>query len=425
MKVSKCKIGLGLLGTYIGLTVIITLLLWAVYSIPRELLYPQIFSSIPILESEGAYPVIPLYGSKVRDNGSDACMLNVAFGTKEGKPIDNIKNALAANQPLERDEFDCLRIAITRYPGIPESVSYGRYWHGYQITLRPLLTIFDLRQIRIINYILLFGLAIVALFMLWRKLGIAYAMIMLLALLSVAFHIVPQCMHFTSVFYIGLTSMVISMLILEHKYEDILRPVLFFLSGALTSCFDLLTIPMVPLVLLLLTDSLIHTYVGTPLQQFNARMKDLVGYGIIWCIGYALFWMTKFALGSIILETNIFADAFSQASNWTDASYVSLSQWAMRALILPIKHNYLLFVCYLAILYVLVKWKKYHYAILNNAWLLIVAMIEPVWLLLMRHHTMNHYVIFVWRSEIILVLCFAIFVYRVISQTKENERVIS
>ena len=41
---------------------------------------------------------------------------------------------------------------------IKEHNEYSRYWHGYQIILRPLLCIFNYKQIRIINYIAVFSL---------------------------------------------------------------------------------------------------------------------------------------------------------------------------------------------------------------------------------------------------------------------------
>ena len=422
MKANKCKIGLWVLATYVCRTVITTLLLWGVYSIPREKLYPQMVSSVSLLEEEGKYPSIPYFRSKVRDNYSDAAMLNIAFGAQEGTLMDNLRNAMRSNEPMTEEEIEGLKLAVSQYPNIPESVPYGRYWHGYQVYLRPLLTVFDLSQLRIINYILLFGITCIMLRLMWRKLGMWYALMMLLALLSVAYPWVPQCMHFSSIFYVGMISMIVSMLIAGRTNEPVLRPILFFLSGAITSCLDLLTAPMIPLVLLLLTDTLMHKYEGTTKQQFWRRIGDLVGYGVIWCVGYALFWVTKFAVGSLILDTNLFVDGLNQTATRMDASFVPFSSWALKVLVFPFKHNYTLLLSGMAVMYVFLRWNKYRLAIINNAWLLVVAMIEPVWLLLLRQHTVIHYVIFVWRSEIILVLCLSLFVYRVISQTKANEK---
>ena len=151
-------------------------------------------------------------------------------------------------------------------------------------------------------------------------------------------------------------------------------------------------------------------------------MADLIGFGLLWCLGYVMFWITKFAIGSIILDSNLFIDAFSQTSARMDASYASFTDWVIKVVLLPIKHNHILAFAEILVVYILCRWKKYSNAILANAWLLVVAMIEPVWLLLLRQHTMIHYSIFVWRSEIILILCLAIFAYRVIMQTKGNEK---
>lgn len=422
MKASKIKIVAWLLAGYVGLTILVLLLLWGAYSIPREKLYPQVVQSNVVLQAEGEYPTIPLFGHKVRDNYSDACMLNVAFCSEEGTALDNLKNAMRSDEPIEGGELDGLKEAIRIYPFLPECFSYSRYWHGYQMYLRPLLTVFDLRQIRIVNYILLISLACLVLVMFWRKLGVWYAITMALGLLAVAFPIVPKCLHFSAIFYVGFISMMCALYLPKSKNESILRPLLFFMAGAMTSCLDLLTAPMIPLVLLLITDSLSHSYTGTRWEQFRDRMTDLIGFGLLWCLGYAIFWITKFAIGSIILDSNLFVDAFSQTSARMDASYASFTDWVIKVILLPIKHNYILALAEILVVYILCRWEKYSNAILANAWLLLVAMIEPIWLLLLRQHTMIHYSIFVWRSEIILILCLAIFAYRVIMQTKGNEK---
>ena len=48
-------------------------------------------------------------------------------------------------------------------------VSYGRYWHGYMLTLKPLLSVFNYSQIRVVNAAVVAALALWLVVLLWRR----------------------------------------------------------------------------------------------------------------------------------------------------------------------------------------------------------------------------------------------------------------
>lgn len=58
---------------------------------------------------------------------------------------------------------------MTGTEGEYQEAHYGRYWHGYQVVLAPLLTVFDLSQIRWLNAALQIALAAAVLLTLYAR----------------------------------------------------------------------------------------------------------------------------------------------------------------------------------------------------------------------------------------------------------------
>lgn len=114
------------------------------------------------------------------------------------------------------------------------------------VTLVPSLTVMDLSQIRILNYILFCLLIVVIAYLSWRKIGLATSGIFLLTLALSLFIIVPYSLQFSSVFYIGFIASVL--LLLSEKIRLLNNAVIcFFFVGGLTSYIDFLTSPIISL----------------------------------------------------------------------------------------------------------------------------------------------------------------------------------
>ena len=98
-----------------------------------------------------------------------------------------------------------------------ESYEYARYWHGYLVFLRPLLLLFDISGIRIINIILFLILGIIFLYLVYKKIGLIESIIMLIGLFSVDYFYIGLSLQGTPVFLI----MIISSIFILLKYNKI------------------------------------------------------------------------------------------------------------------------------------------------------------------------------------------------------------
>ena len=169
---------------------------------------------------EGTYPSFGLlFRQIVLDNFTDSIILNTAYSVDETQPI---MSAFTNNRFMETDnainQIDNLESNYLNKPGI--QVRYERYWHGYLVFVRPLLTIFSYSSVR---YLLTFFLYIgfVWLILLVRKkLGIKTAVATFLGFLSIDYFYLGQSIQFSSVFLITIYSSIVYLL--KHKIINLL-----------------------------------------------------------------------------------------------------------------------------------------------------------------------------------------------------------
>ena len=128
-------------------------LMLLVYSIPKKYLQSNKEYSVAILESEGNHNVILDTDNAKLDNYTDKMKIHVAAGDSTDTLIDS---------------------SMAKY--------YPRYWHGYAITLRPLLCFFNIYHIR---YIVMFAFIVlfsVCICLMSRELGSFYSLSFCIAL---------------------------------------------------------------------------------------------------------------------------------------------------------------------------------------------------------------------------------------------------
>ena len=90
-------------------------------------------------------PSINPPGRLLRDNYSDALMLNITAHIDESRPLNSVlENRLHLYQ--EKQEYSLFCYIQRGGDGMRQS-SYFRCWNGYFVFLRPLLTIVDYEKI--------------------------------------------------------------------------------------------------------------------------------------------------------------------------------------------------------------------------------------------------------------------------------------
>lgn len=302
---------------------------------------------------------------------------------------------------------------VTYYEGHTDSDSiayghYGRYWHGYQTVVKPLLMITHYPYIRIINNLLLFTLALLSLYVINVRTSWQIGFIFLLSLFAMGFVYVPEMLQFSTCFYI---SFIATTLILLNNKDSITTRygiLYFYCVGAFTQYFDFLTTPLITLgVPLILT--LIYT---SRLSDWKYTLK----LSAAWLGGYVVLWGTKWVLASALTDFNVIANAFNQLKFRSQGDIpINLTMWSWSKYFLI-----LLFGWWLASLSLLtIRYRGLLFKARELASLLIVAAFPFFWIVIIRNHSLVHYW-FVWRIFGVTVFALLIYWYGIFKPTNQQ-----
>ncbi len=102
----------------------------------------------------------------MQDNYADCILSNIIYNIDSKNPIGSV--LLASYYSGEKQNVN-----VSFMKSIEENLSgntdYLRYWHGSMVILRPLLTIFNITQIRVILGVIVYVLILACCTILWKK----------------------------------------------------------------------------------------------------------------------------------------------------------------------------------------------------------------------------------------------------------------
>lgn len=276
------------------------LFLLAVYAIPVSKMADNYTRSLECIERrEGWHQYLPGYDLSMLDNNTEYLMLKAAATPMPSTGENYIQKVLRCYTYNSEWNHGMTFVQGT-YNGQDFTCdSYERYWHGYLVFLKPLLSVFSYQELIYLNVVLQSVLLFVLLHML-QKQGMGYLRVPFLIFWIVGMQLVVMLsLDYSVCFYIYMVSVLL--LLRFPKLGD--RCGLFFMSvGMLTAYMDLLTWPLVtlavPLVILLQQKS------GT-----RERIKKTVETSVCWGVGYVVQWAFKWLAATLFLEDNVIADA--------------------------------------------------------------------------------------------------------------------
>lgn len=390
------RMGVRAAGILIVSSLLGLLLLVMVYNLPgRWRMIDNLQQSVLTFENEQDYPMtIRLYAGTQKDNYTDAVMIsNALYSAPDQSALD--KALQVYREQYSGTLSHSLSLLITGYTEeIPEVVSYGRYWHGYLVFLRPLLMLMGYEDIRACIAMLQYGLAVAVLIAVYRQ-GLKKVLIPLVAgLLTITPLGTQVSIQFLCVYVLALGG---AWLMLE-KHEWLHRKassILYFylLLGILTSYFDFFTYPMVTLCF-----SLFFELFFVRTETAKASFGILLRAGVMWAVGYFGMWVSKWVWGTLLTDDNFFADAVQAAMGHVsrDSAAGTFSRWD--ALILNFKdlsraaYGILYALCIGSVLW---TWKRNPVSSSKMAipglTLLGVALIPMVWIMVTYNHAYIHH----------------------------------
>ena len=372
-----------------------TVLMTCAYILPTGRMQTNVAESFETIDTEGgSFTWAPGYAGSRLDGFTDNIMLQTAVYDGTDGPLTEAMLNRRMNFPKAQLSPGVALINYVYGARNGEAESYGRYWHGYLLFLKPLLLFFNLSDIRMFLMLAQWGLAAVVLLLAYRKGGAKLALPLGAAILCLNPVSTAMSMQYSSIY---LLMLVFS--ILELQLDSFSRKrgwVLYLILGVCTAFFDFLTYPPVALGICL----------GLEILVSNISSKEKLGAtiasGLSWGFGYGGMWSGKWLIGSLLTGQNILSDALETAQYRTGtavsaaegAAGTGLLQVLSKNLSVYLTPGYLvLFGLLLVLLLGLLLCKKYRFAPDRSSLvsLALVALVPFGWYLVLTNHSSVHY----------------------------------
>lgn len=398
-------------------------LLTVVSNISKDQLFSTLPATVETLQKETQYPSFGFAPRQiVLDNYTDSLMLNTAYTGNGAEPF---KSALFnTRQIISLQEIDQIKNLAEYQEGLPTiESSYERYWHGYLLFLKPLLTFLNYSQIRLVLTTVLFASFCYLLFSVYKKLGVQYSMALLVAGIFTDFFYLGQSIQFVQVYLIGI---VMSLFLLAVESQN-KKYAIFFITGALTAFFDLLTAPLVTLGFLLIVSTELVVSEKFSLQAVFAQYKKILLHVVLWSVGYASVWISKWVLVDVVYNAGVIEDALGHVLNRTvnkpadDFSYLKVLTLNIQQLIGYSKFSkYCVLILASVCLGIFCVLKKSFKSIFYATVLCLPLLLLPyAWYLFAANHSYLH-VWYTYRAQLVTVGAGALLFYSCIDWQKAD-----
>lgn len=378
-----------------------------VYCIPTSWIQGNVEKSIEVLGGEGDYPMYFFYRhSAIIDVHTDKLMYESLIQNRDY--YNPIQAAMSINQ-------------------------YPRYWHGYQVLLRPLTVVFQVQELRYLGMLTFHLLFFWSAWLMAKKTKPLYAVFYVLTVASGYVVFLPVCFQFLTTFLV----LFVSLIVFLSRYDKnkplpaVKWMLYFFVVGMVENFFDFLTYPIltlgIPLVLLL------WLRVRDEQADFRGNFWFMFKASLTWFFGYALTWISKWLLSAAILGVRYFWRTMSvvqyrlegsdeepldrigtiqrNLKAWLNVQDGGVISWSKIALLI------------LIVAVVLIIWRKLKDWKTVGAYLpiLFVAAYPYIWYLVMSNHSQIHYW-YTYRAQLVALFAGLVFLASILRERKPEEK---
>ena len=362
--------------------------------LPEKSIKRHIAESAPMIAAEGLYPRLFNNMEQYRlDNFTDALMMNQIYNIDRQHPVRSAMKMIRSSE--QGRDWDQPGLLVRRVNGETlEEQHYARYWHGGSFLYRPLFLLMDYATLRYVLFIVSAILLLLLACAYYQQVGWVKTLALSMGFL-LTYGFVTQ---FSMQFFPVLVLTVIACLLVVKKRQTSDGMMLFFVIGSLTCYFDLLTTPLltlgVPLAVMLSLNQ-------DTSFSFKDNLLKVVKLALLWGLGFALTFGMKWALATLILGQNIFADAYEvslyrmEAEDFTRWDAVTMNfemlHWGIIAILVVV-----------SLAFNLLKHKYFNFK--KALLFLLIGLVPYLWYFLLANHSYQHWW-FTFRLQAITVVC--------------------
>ncbi|MBP3254409.1 MAG: hypothetical protein J6M30_07865 [Bacteroidales bacterium] len=332
------------------------------------------------------------------------------FTTRESCKLDNFTDALILNQAycldkkhmkeslllLPKEEFKGTQSQTLH--GLTENGvthldgGYSRYWHGNTFMVRILLTMGAYPGIRILFYIVSSLLFVLLCGKLYKKTGYKTLLAYVAGFTLCNFFVMQFSVQFFPSLFLALTGSLLMLKYFECRKKSCM---LFFVFGALTTYFDLLTTPVLSLGIMLCTWLCMTASVRS--ADLKKDLGSIVSFSLLWAVGYGVTWFTKWLLTNLFTDHNTIQNAV-QETLFRSSTQEGYTRWdAVSANTALVPWLYVIIIALVILVPFVVRMVKRKPAVSagKTQWqygvmFLIIAAIPYLWFLFAANHSYVH-----------------------------------
>lgn len=310
MKITKKEIVICFI-TFLGTLFLSWLFLIVSAKIPNEKIQENMLKSALTYAQEDAFSFCD--GNRlngVADNYADSIWLNTAWYMGKGNPIFSSLNT----QYFDGGEYGeniGLYLAVSE-EGIQPNTDYTRYWHGTAGFIRILHLFTDVNGVKAIGFMVTMILAAVVVLILIRDKHNLLAASFVLSLCLVKVWNIRFCMEYQPAFILAFILCILYLLF--EKKGDWYLLLFSTVGGALIAFFDFLTTETMTILLPLIFVVTIRARRNVNIS-FAENMYFITSQVVAWASAYAMCFLTKWSLTSILTGENKFSSAIQSAEN--------------------------------------------------------------------------------------------------------------
>ena len=347
-------------------------------------------------------------GSKI-DRYADSILLAISYQYDSDKPLTSVMWSSYYFSKYQNENFNLLD-AVTN--DLDPNQQYLRYWHGSNAIVRPLLMVFNIKQIYILSGILLAGLVIILLTVLIKHKAYTPAVGVFAGLVGVSFWFVPFSLEYIWTFFVML---VVSLVGVKQAYRGNAGKlgILFLITGMVTNYLDFLTTETitltVPLLLVLWAEQRETGYEG-----IQCSIKTTAKSVAAWGFGYVGMWLMKWLIASIVLGENVMPYVSQHIGERLDGNlglgpvqYIFGAIWNNIMCIFPFEYGIMGTIIGIAIvIFVIYTGYVYHAGNIDNKMILLyalVGLIPYMRYVVLHNHSYLHY-FFTYRAQMATIL---------------------
>lgn len=305
MLVNRKDIKYCIFGYMITVLAALILLLGSTY-LPQGEIEKHVQESLEVFDIEGHYGRSGDYeDSSQKDGFTDALILQASLVTHSGQTESILTN------PMYGPSLDSIG-ALKNLVGNEEvnysnpDWNYTRYWMGFRVPLRIMLTGIDYAQIRTYLGIGLFSLMALVACVVAKYTDLQAMFMFMLSIIFVKPQVICNSLQFSCCFFLAFIFMLgVPYIQKNRKWET-----LFFMeAGMLTMYFDFYTSPTI-----VFGYSMVFLCLIDVMKNKKIKAKAIVKDAIAWLIGYAMMWVAKLVLTTILTDCNALESGFGSLS---------------------------------------------------------------------------------------------------------------